>query len=311
MLAKVVRYFRKMQDMEAQSIETELNPPFTILKPEHAATPFIFNSPHSGRTYPTAFLNASRLSAPALRKSEDAYVDLLLTGVVNIGATLMHAHFPRAYLDVNREPYELDPALFAETLPDYANTHSLRVVGGLGTIARIVNEQEEIYRAPLAVSAALERINRLYKPYHSALSGLLNEARQRYGYAVLIDFHSMPSYQGDRSNLQKVDFVLGDRFGTSCARDMVRIIERFLTGLGYKVALNKPYAGGYITERYGMPNEGLHTLQIEVNRSLYMDEETLALRRDFRNLRAHLTNLAGNIVQSLPDYLAARRTAAE
>lgn len=311
MLAKVVRYFRKMQDMEAQSIETELNPPFTILKPEHAATPFIFNSPHSGRTYPTAFLNASRLSAPALRKSEDAYVDLLLTGVVNIGATLMHAHFPRAYLDVNREPYELDPALFAETLPDYANTHSLRVVGGLGTIARIVNEQEEIYRAPLAVSAALERINRLYKPYHSALSELLNEARQRYGYAVLIDFHSMPSYQGDRGNLQKVDFVLGDRFGTSCARDMVRIIERFLTGLGYKVALNKPYAGGYITERYGMPNEGLHTLQIEVNRSLYMDEETLALRRDFRNLRAHLTNLAGNIVQSLPDYLAPHRTAAE
>ena len=115
-----------------------------------------------------------------MRKSEDAYVDLLLAGVVNIGATLMHAHFPRAYLDVNREPYELDPALFAETLPDYANTHSLRVVGGLGTIARIVNEQEEIYRGPLSVSAALERINRLYKPYHAALSGLLTDARQRY-----------------------------------------------------------------------------------------------------------------------------------
>lgn len=311
MLAKFVRYFRKMQDIEAQSIETELNPPFTILKPEHAASPFIFNSPHSGRTYPTAFLNASRLTAPALRKSEDAYVDLLLAGVVNIGATLMHAHFPRAYLDVNREPYELDPALFAETLPDYANTHSLRVVGGLGTIARIVNEQEEIYRGPLAVSAALERINRLYKPYHAALSGLLNESRQRFGYAVLIDFHSMPSYQGDRTNLQKVDFVLGDRFGTSCTRDMVKLIERLLVGLGYKVALNKPYAGGYITERYGVPNEGLHTLQIEVNRALYMDEETLALRRDFRNLRANLTSLASNIVQSLPDTLAPRRTAAE
>ncbi|MGB0087596.1 MAG: N-formylglutamate amidohydrolase [Rhodomicrobiaceae bacterium] len=311
MLAKLGRYFRKMQDIEAQSIETELNPPFTVLKPEHTPTPFIFNSPHSGRTYPSVFLNASRLTAAALRKSEDAYVDLLLAGVVNIGATLMHAHFPRAYLDVNREPYELDPALFAETLPDYANTHSLRVVGGLGTIARVVNEQEEIYRAPLAITSALERINRLYKPYHGTLSGILHDARDQFGYAVLIDFHSMPSYQGDRANAQKVDFVLGDRFGTSCQREMVRVTERFLSGLGYRVALNKPYAGGYITERYGLPSEGLHTLQIEVNRALYMDEETLALRRDFRNLRANLTSLASTVVQTLPAYLAPRRTAAE
>jgi N-formylglutamate amidohydrolase len=311
MLVKFGRYFRKMHDGEAQAIETELNPPFSILRPDHARTPFIFNSPHSGRTYPSSFLSASRLTAAALRKSEDAYVDLLLAGVVNIGASLMHAHFPRAYLDVNREPYELDPALFAEALPDYANTHSLRVIGGLGTIARVVNEQEEIYRAPLPVSAALERIERLYKPYHGALSCLLDEARDEFGYAVLIDFHSMPSYQGDRANAQKVDFVLGDRFGTSCPREMVRVIERFLTGLGYKVALNKPYAGGYITERYGVPSDSLHTLQIEVNRALYMDEETLALRRDFRNLRANLTSLASVIVHTLPAFLSPRRAAAE
>jgi N-formylglutamate amidohydrolase len=311
MLSKFGKYFRKMHEIEAQAIETELNPPFTVLKPETGDTPFVFNSPHSGRTYPSSFLSASRLTAVALRKSEDAYVDLLLSGVVGIGATLMQAHFPRAYLDVNREPYELDPALFNEALPDYANTHSLRVVGGLGTIARVVNEQEEIYRGPLAVSAALERIERLYKPYHATLSGLLEEARRRFGYAVLVDFHSMPSYQGDKGGAQRVDFVLGDRFGTSCPREMVRLVERFLSGLGYKVALNKPYAGGYITERYGVPSEGLHTLQIEVNRSLYMDEETLALRRDFRNLRAHLTELAVMIIKSLPGSLAPRQAAAE
>ena len=310
MLSKLGRYFKKMHEIEAHVIEAELNPPFTVLTPDHGATPFIFNSPHSGRTYPSAFLNASRLTAIALRKSEDAYVDLLLAGVVNIGATLMHAHFPRAYLDINREPYELDPALFDEALPDYANTHSLRVVGGLGTIARVVNEQEEIYRGPLAVSAALERIERLYKPYHATLAELLDGARKRFGYGVLVDFHSMPSYQGEKSS-HKVDFVLGDRFGTSCPREMVRLVERFLTGLGYRVALNKPYAGGYITERYGTPSEGLHALQIEVNRALYMDEETLALRRDFRNLRAHLTSLASMIVQTLPTHLAPRQTAAE
>ncbi len=311
MLPKLARYFRKMHDLEAQAIETDLNPSFTILHPDHGFSPFVFNSPHSGRTYPSAFLRASRLSAPALRKSEDAYVDLLLAGVVKIGATLMHAHFPRAYLDVNREPYELDPALFAERLPDYANTHSLRVIGGLGTIARVVNEQEEIYRAPLSVNTALERIDKLYKPYHAALGGLLTKARQGFGYAALVDFHSMPSSHGDRSEAAKVDFVLGDRFGTSCAREMVRCAERFLTGLGYKVTLNKPYAGGYITEHYGKPNEGVHALQIEVNRALYMNEETLALRRDFLNLRADLTTLANSLIQTLPDYLAPRRTAAE
>jgi N-formylglutamate amidohydrolase len=311
MLTKLVGLFRKMQDLEAQSIETELNPPFAILKPDQISTPFVFNSPHSGRTYPTAFLKMSRLSASTLRKSEDAYVDLLLAGVVNIGATMMHAHFPRAYLDLNREPYELDPSLFAGKLPDYVNTHSLRVVGGLGTIARVVNEQEEIYRCQLPVSAALERIERLYKPYHEALAGLLNDARRQFGYAVLIDFHSMPSYHGDRGNPQTADFVLGDRFGTSCPREMMRSVERFITGLGYKVALNKPYAGGYITEQYGNPSKGLHALQIEINRALYMDEDTLALRRDFRNVRAHITQIAEKIVQSLPDLLAPRRAAAE
>ena len=311
MLPKLVRYFRKMHDLEAQAIETELSPPYTILRPDNGPSAFIFDSPHSGRTYTSAFLRTSRLSAPALRKSEDAYVDLLLAGVINVGATLMHAHFPRAYLDVNREPYELDPALFAERLPDYANTHSLRVVGGLGTIARVVNEHEEIYRAPLSISTALERINRLYKPYHAALGSLLAEARQIFGYAVLIDFHSMPSYQSDRSEVQKVDFVLGDRFGTSCSREMVRYAERFLAGLGYSVALNKPYAGGYITEHYGNPCEGIHALQVEVNRALYMNEESLALRRDFLNLRADLTTLANSLVQTLPDYLAPRRMAAE
>ncbi|MEJ2227867.1 MAG: N-formylglutamate amidohydrolase [Alphaproteobacteria bacterium] len=310
MLTKIVGLFRKIQDIEAQSIETELNPPFAILQPDNAATPFIFNSPHSGRTYPAAFLHASRLSGLSLRRTEDAYVDLLLEGVVNLGGTLMHAHFPRAYLDLNREPYELDPALFSGRLPDYANTHSLRVIGGLGTIARVVNEQEEIYRCQLPVSAALERIERLYKPYHETLKGLLDKARQQFGFAVLIDFHSMPSYQGDRGNTQKADFVLGDRFGTSCPREMVRAVERYISGLGYKVTLNKPYAGGYITEQYGNPNKGMHALQIEINRALYMDEETLVLRRDFRNVRAHVTQIAERVIEELPELLMPRRAAA-
>jgi N-formylglutamate deformylase len=284
---------------------------FEVHEPVSQTIPFVYNSPHSGRIYPPEFIAQSRLEGIAIRRSEDHYVDELFGSAVALGAPLLAANFPRAYLDVNREPYELDPALFADRLPDYANTHSLRVIGGLGTIARVVNEQEEIYRAPLTVETALERINKLYKPYHAALANLLFTARQNFGYAALIDLHSMPSSQGDRSDNARVDFVLGDRFGTSCAREMVRCAERFLTRLGYKVTLNKPYAGGYITEHYGKPNEGVHALQIEVNRSLYMDEETLALRRDFLNLRADLTTLANSLIQTLPDYLAPRRTAAE
>jgi N-formylglutamate amidohydrolase len=311
MLVKLSKYIRKVHEDEAESIEAELNPPFTVQHPEHGEAPVVFNSPHSGRTYPSVFLKASRLTAVALRKSEDAYMDLLLSGVVSSGATLMHAHFPRAYLDLNREPYELDPALFKEELPDYANSHSMRVVGGLGTIARVVNEQEEIYRSPPSLGAALERINRLYKPYHGTLRELLGAKRDAFGYAVLVDCHSMPSNAREKSNGQSPDFVLGDRFGASCPREMVRLVEKYLTELGYSVALNKPYAGGYITERYGTPHQGRHALQIEVNRALYMDEETLALRRDFRNLRAHLTGLAATMIETLPSCLLPLRTAAE
>ncbi|MGH6833429.1 MAG: N-formylglutamate amidohydrolase, partial [Methyloceanibacter sp.] len=182
-----------MSPNEAEAITTDLAPPFTVARPETLKVPLVFNSPHSGRIYPRAFLAASRLDSLALRRSEDAYVEELFAFVTGLGAPLLYAHFPRAYLDVNREPYELDPVLFRDGLPHYANTQSVRVVGGLGTIARIVSESDEIYREPLSVGAALERINRLYTPYHDTLASLLAEALREFGMAVLIDCHSMPS----------------------------------------------------------------------------------------------------------------------
>jgi N-formylglutamate amidohydrolase len=181
-----------MSRSEVEAIETELSPPFTVARPE-TLRPLVFSPPHSGRVYPKAFLAASRLDSLALRRSEDAFVEELFGFVTALGAPLLHAHFPRAYLDVNREPYELDPVLFRDGLPHYANTQSVRVIGGLGTIARIVSESDEIYREPLSVGAALERINRLYTPYHETLSSLLADAHQAFGCALLIDCHSMPS----------------------------------------------------------------------------------------------------------------------
>jgi N-formylglutamate amidohydrolase len=276
---------------EAEAIENELSPPFEVLRPKELKLPFVFNSPHSGRVYPQAFLAASKLDSMTLRRSEDSYVEELFGFVADLGAPLLFAHFPRAFLDVNREPYELDPALFREGLPHYANTQSVRVVGGLGTIARIVSEADEIYREPLSIGAALERITRLYEPYHATLKALLAEAKEQFGFAVLIDCHSMPSSPMADQGVGRPDFVLGDRFGTSCSPDLIRLASGQLKALGHVVVLNKPYAGGFITEHYGRPHEGIHTLQVEINRALYMDEASFEKSGAFDRLRADLERM--------------------
>jgi len=299
-----------MSPSEAEAIESELSPPFTVVQPDHLRIPLVFNSPHSGRIYPSTFLAASRLDSFALRRSEDAYVEELFTFVTGLGAPLLHAHFPRAYVDVNREPYELDPILFRDGLPHYANTQSVRVIGGLGTIARIVSESDEIYREPLAFGAALERINRLYTPYHDTLRDLLLAAQNAFGLAVLIDCHSMPSSPITDQGGGRPDFVLGDRFGTSCSGELTRIAAAELKALGYVIALNKPYAGGYITEHYGRPHRGQHVLQIEINRALYMDETSFERSVGFERLRGDLEAMVNALIAGIPT-LAVPRAAAE
>ncbi|MGD0532523.1 MAG: N-formylglutamate amidohydrolase [Methyloceanibacter sp.] len=299
-----------MSRCEAEAIESELDPPFEVVRPRELSSPLVFNSPHSGRVYPGAFLAASKLDPLTLRRSEDAYVEELFRFVGGLGAPLLYAHFPRAYLDVNREPYELDPALIRDGLPHYANTQSVRVVGGLGTIARIVSESDEIYREPLSLVAALERINRLYTPYHATLRLLLLEAQQAFGLAVLIDCHSMPSNPIADHGGGRPDFVLGDRYGTSCNGELTRLAAQHLKALGYVVALNKPYAGGYITEHYGRPQAGQHALQVEINRALYMNETSFDKSRGFGRLRRDLEQMVRVLMAGVPGR-AIPRAAAE
>ena len=296
-----------MSHEEAQCIAAELEPPFSVVGVESQRVPIIFNSPHSGRVYPSVFIESSRLSAQALRKSEDAYVEELLASAPEHGAVLMHAHFPRAYIDINREPYELDPLLFSGRLPGFVNSQSLRAIGGLGTIARIVNE--EIYRGPLKLETAFTRIEQLYKPYHAALQALLQSTHARFGTVFMVDCHSMPSQQGERGGWP--DFVLGDRFGASCAPEITRLVQSYLKNLGYRVHLNKPYAGGYITEHYGKPHNGMHVLQIEIDRSLYMNEETFEKSPSFPGLQWDLSRLTGLLVQELPHWSGGYKMAAE
>ena len=250
----------------------ELSPPFEISEPASWRAPIIFNSPHSGSVYPPEFLKASRIDMAALRRSEDSFMDELIGGMSELGFATVAVNFPRSYVDVNREPYELDPRMFSGRLPSFANTRSMRVAGGLGTIPRVVGDGQEIYRERLSVDAALARIEALYKPYHRALRRLINKAHQAFGTVVLVDCHSMPSIGVSRDEPRRPDVVIGDRYGTSCAALLPDMVEETMRRLGYSVGRNKPYAGGFITEHYGNPASGLHTIQLELNRAIYMDE---------------------------------------
>ncbi len=297
---------------ERASILAELTPPFRIIAPVRQRAPFVFCSPHSGSIYPKMLLNSSRLDALTLRKSEDAFVDELFSSVAGLGAPLIAACFPRAYLDVNREPFELDPELFGTPLPTYANTQSMRVAGGLGTIARIVADGEEIYPASSrpSLAAGLERIELLYKPFHAALEQLIKQTRDQFGFAILVDCHSMPSSTMARPGGTRPDIVLGDRFGASCDIKVSRLVRDTIAELGLRVQLNRPYAGGFITEHYGRPYEGMHALQIEINRALYLEEATMTPSIGFTALQSGIGVLAARMFRDLPRALA-MRTAAE
>jgi N-formylglutamate amidohydrolase len=286
-------------------------PPFEVLAPARQALPVVFNSPHSGRDYPAAFLASSRLDPRTIRRSEDTFVDELFAPAVALGAPLLKANFPRAWLDVNREPYELDPKMFDGTLPSYANVRSMRVAGGLGTIARIVSESEEIYSGPLPVEEGLARIDAVYKPYHQALRDLIVSTHAAFGVAVLIDCHSMPSSVRGGSGRLRPDMVLGDRYGTSCAGELTDVVAHSLTRLGYSVSRNKPYAGGFITEHYGQPTRGLHAMQIEVNRCLYMDESGFEKTGGFARLVADVSRLIQDLAREFAAGLLVRAEAAE
>lgn len=266
--------------------------PFDIVTTTTTAIPLICASPHSGRLYPRAMMKSVALDAAAIRRSEDAFVDALVASAPEFGAALICARYARAYIDVNREPYELDQAMFEDKLPAYANGRTARVAAGLGSIAKVVAEGQEIYRGKLMFSDARDRIDKVHRPYHRALQDLIRGARERFGVAVLIDWHSMPAAAaGGDARLAGADMVLGDRFGASCAPAVTRVVEQTLEKQGYRVVRNTPYAGGYTTEFYGRPKDGVHTLQVELNRALYFDEQTLQPNRGFERLTDNLTDL--------------------
>lgn len=262
-------------------------PPFSLIEPAVQTAPLVFSSPHSGAEYPPDFLAGSRLNALTLRRSEDFAVDRLFAAAPEHGAPLLRAHFPRAYCDANREAWELDPEMFEDLLPPWVNTASARIGAGLGTVPRIVASGEAIYERKLRFSEAEVRISGCWEPYHATLRRVVGQTHARFGTCLLIDCHSMPSSMGPATP----DFVLGDAYGTSCAGAIVTRIEDCLRRLGYSVRRNDPYAGGYVTRHYGRLRDGVHAVQIEIARGLYMDERRIETHGGFARLQRNMTEL--------------------
>ncbi|ABI61803.1 N-formylglutamate deformylase [Granulibacter bethesdensis] len=289
-----------IESMDYRVLDISQEGPLSIVRPACQTVPMVIASGHSGNLYSPDFLSISRLDYDTLRKSEDCFVDELFGAAPELGAPILRAHFPRAWCDPNREAWELDPTMFEETLPDWVNTGSARVEAGLGTLARIVASGEPIYRRKLLFSEAAARIHDCWQPYHIALSQLIEETCNRFGMCLLIDCHSMPSPVGLHGNRiprrqNDADMVLGDLHGTSCANTITMAAEATLQRLGYAVRRNNPYAGGYVTQHYGRPGKGVHVLQIEIARVLYMDEERYLRNAHFALIRQAMTSLMNGL----------------
>jgi len=289
-------------------------PAYELLLPKEQTLPVVLASPHSGRRYGEAFLRQAQLGHVALRRSEDAYVDDIFASAPDIGAPLIKALFPRTYVDVNREPLELDADMFWEPLRWRINRTSPRVRSGLGVIARVGANGASIYDAPLSVAEARSRLRNCYFPYHKTLRQLVRQTRDRFGYAILIDCHSMPSQAVARASAMPrlsggaargIDMVLGDCHGASCMPQLTDCAESALIDLGYTVVRNSPYAGGFTTRHYGRPDDRVHALQIEVNRKLYMDEARLTPADGLARLRTELAGVISAIGTVVPFARAA------
>jgi N-formylglutamate deformylase len=274
--------------------------PFRLMEPDRLAASAVFNSPHSGRDYPAELVRRSRLTRQGLRASEDVLVDALFAAAPGHGAPLLAATAPRAWLDLNRAPSELDPALIRGVRTQGLNQ---RVAAGLGVIPRVVSEGARIYRGKITLEEAQARIRDVHEPYHAMLEALLARARDAFGMAVLFDCHSMPTEALRAApRVQGVcpEIVLGDRFGAAASRVLVSFTQRAFERAGFVVARNAPFAGGYITQRHGRPQQGVHAIQIEIDRGLYLDQARLEPLPAFDRIQARLSRVIGELVEIVP-----------
>lgn len=269
--------------------------PYTLAQPKVQTTSVVFASPHSGRHYPKAFLAQSVLDEHVIRSSEDAFVDMLIADAPEFGAPFLHAMYPRAYLDLNRASDEIDPAV-VENVRSVA--HNPRIVSGLGVVPRVVSNGRAIYRGKIPLQQAKDRIENIWRPYHTCLQEMMTSTRARFGKAILLDVHSMPHEAADvmsQRNHARPEVVLGDRFGAAACNDIVERVETIFLNAGLKVNRNAPFAGAYIVQHYGRPSIGQHAIQIEIDRALYMNEQYIRPNGNFRSFKALMRQVVAEL----------------
>ena len=288
----------KPQKIYEAKMLAAFEPPLSVSAPEHWRSGVIFASPHSGRIYPKSFVKRCDLPLLALRRNEDAFIDKLFASAPALGAPLLAANFPRCIVDVNRAPDELPSRWRDQASPApkrrRAKTIAARADAGLGVIPTSLGESVPIYSKPLGAEAVTARLQALYYPYHEALMELITAASRRFGGALLIDCHSMPGFAP--MGTRRPDIIFGDCFGQSCHPATLKQLEAAFEARGYKTARNYPYAGGFVTEHYGKPASGIETLQIEINRDLYLNPVTLKPKQGYKQLAQHIEQIIGQIV---------------
>ncbi|GGO56007.1 N-formylglutamate deformylase [Roseovarius pacificus] len=268
---------------------------YHLTHPQRRTTAVVFSSPHSGRDYPWSFLRRTNLNDHTVRSSEDAFVDQLFQDAPRYGAPFIKAGAPRAYVDLNRSEEELDPALIEGVRK---SGHNPRIASGLGVIPRVVANGQAIYTGKITMAEAERRIDTYWRPYHEALSAQLDQAHLMFGQAILIDCHSMPHEAMDtiaRTGIRRPEVVLGDRFGAAAAPGIVDRIEEVFTSAGLVVTRNTPFAGAYVTQRYGRPSRNRHAVQIEIDRALYMNEQLIRPNGHFEAFRNVLNGVIAEI----------------
>ncbi len=271
---------------------------YRLTRPARPMSSVIFSSPHSGRDYDRQFLRQSVLDVRAIRSSEDAFVDDLFAAAPDHGAPLLAANAPRAFIDLNRAPDELDPSVIEGIA---RAPHNPRISSGLGVIPRVVAAGQSIYRGKMPLAEAEHRLRDYWHPYHHMLRQLLDETLGQFGEAVLIDCHSMPHEAIEahaRAGRPLPEVVLGDRFGTAASADVMDHVEAAFSQVGLRVVRNAPFAGAYIAQTYGRPARNQHVVQVEIDRALYMDEATIAPHADFPAFRA----LMGDVVAEIAAF---------
>ena len=270
--------------------------PFDVTPAMEPAAPVLFASPHSGSHYPASMQEALCVPLIDVRRTEDAFIDELFAGAPALGASLVAARYGRSVVDLNRDPHELDAAMFHDGPPRPCALPTARVEAGLGCLPRVGARGEAIYGRLLSRAEGEERLVHIHDAYHLHLAAELDALRRAHGQALLIDCHSMPSLQPGRRTL--TDIVLGDRFGSSADPRLMARIERNFRAQGFTVARNAPYAGGYTTRRYGRPRRGIHALQVEINRGLYMDEQRITRASGYYALKDALEQVMAEIIHA-------------